>query len=273
MNAFPFSDLALSRRLERAEAQGNVSFVETRARVAPESGAMWIEVAGAYAMYDGPTSPCTQTFGLGLFEPVTIDVMQRIEAFFCDRKAPVFHEVSPLADPALVAVLNGRGYEPVELTSILFRPIGKGQTFAPSTSQRLRVRVIEEGEQALWAHTSARGWSEFAEYADLMLGLAMVTTHRTDAASFLAELDGEPMATGAVSICDGVALLAGASTVPERRKQGAQLALLDGRLHHAADAGCDLAMMCARPGSASQRNAERHGFRIAYTRIKWGLRS
>jgi hypothetical protein len=24
-------------------------------------------------------------------------------------------------------------------------------------------------------------------------------------------------------------------------------------------------------GSASQRNAERHGFRIAYTRIKWSL--
>ncbi|HYO16464.1 MAG TPA: hypothetical protein VE685_24980 [Thermoanaerobaculia bacterium] len=34
---------------------------------------------------------------------------------------------------------------------------------------------------------------------------------------------------------------------------------------------CDLAMMCAHPGSASQRNAERHGFRIAYTRTKWQL--
>jgi hypothetical protein len=27
--------------------------------------------------------------------------------------------------------------------------------------------------------------------------------------------------------------------------------------------------MCCAPGSASQRNAERHGFRIAYTRTKW----
>ena len=31
-------------------------------------------------------------------------------------------------------------------------------------------------------------------------------------------------------------------------------------------------MMCAQPGSASQRNAERHGFRIAYTRMKWRKR-
>ena len=36
-------------------------------------------------------------------------------------------------------------------------------------------------------------------------------------------------------------------------------------------AGCDLAMMGAEPGSSSQRNAERQGFRIAYTRTKWIL--
>ncbi len=32
-------------------------------------------------------------------------------------------------------------------------------------------------------------------------------------------------------------------------------------------------MMGAQPGSTSQRNAEREGFRIVYTRIKWQLRS
>ena len=48
-------------------------------------------------------------------------------------------------------------------------------------------------------------------------------------------------------------------------------ALLEARLQTAVDAGCDLAMMVAAPGSASQRNAERQGFRIAYTRTKWQL--
>lgn len=28
-------------------------------------------------------------------------------------------------------------------------------------------------------------------------------------------------------------------------------------------------MMVAQPGSGSQRNAERQGFRTAYTRVKW----
>jgi hypothetical protein len=76
-------------------------------------------------------------------------------------------------------------------------------------------------------------------------------------------------ATGSLNIVDGVALLAGACPVPEGRKQGAQLALLEERLRTAAELGFDLAMMGAMPGSASQWNAERHGFRIAYTRIKW----
>jgi hypothetical protein len=94
---------------------------------------------------------------------------------------------------------------------------------------------------------------------------------REGALSFFAEVEGRPIATGVLSIDRGVALLAGASTIPEGRQQGAQLALLERRLRYAADQGCDIAMMCAQPGSASQRNAERHGFRIAYTRIKWRL--
>jgi hypothetical protein len=30
-------------------------------------------------------------------------------------------------------------------------------------------------------------------------------------------------------------------------------------------------MIVAEPGSESQRNAERRGFRVAYTRLKWKL--
>ena len=268
---FLFSDLALARRLERAEARSSAEFVETRARVFPESGARWIEVAGAYAMYDGVASPVTQTFGLGLFDRITPAEMEVIEEFFRERGAPVFHEVSPLAEVALLAVLNERGYQPIEFTSVMFRPIKRGRESAASRNQRIQVRLIQDDEHELWAQTAARGWSEFTECADLMLGLAEVSAKRADGLSFLAELDGQPIATGAMSISDGVALLAGASTIPEGRKQGAQLALLDSRLAVAAERGCDIAMMCAQPGSASQRNAERQGFRIAYTRIKWHL--
>src|SRR5712692_985785 len=96
------SDRALARRLERAEAVANARFVEARARLVPNSGAQWIEVAGAYAMYDGVRSPSTQTFGLGLFQMPAPPDMDKIEAYFRDRGAPVVHEVSPLADKSLL---------------------------------------------------------------------------------------------------------------------------------------------------------------------------
>ncbi|HVF26817.1 MAG TPA: GNAT family N-acetyltransferase [Pyrinomonadaceae bacterium] len=269
--SFPFSDLALARRLERTEARGNAEFVEARAGVSPESGAEWIEVAGAYAMFDAVTSPITQTFGLGLFETITRTELETIEQFFQQRGAGVFHEVSPLADPALVTLLNERGYQPIEFTSVMFRPIRRETRYAESCNEKIQTRLVEEADHELWAQTSAKGWSESTEYADMILEFARIGVQKPGGLSFLAKLDGHPIATGAMSICDGVALLAGASTIPEGRRQGAQLALLDSRLRYAAERNCDLAMICAAPGSSSQRNAERQGFRIAYTRIKWRL--
>lgn len=264
-----FSDIDLARRLDRAEGHSAAKFVEARARFFPESGARWIEVAGAYAMYDGPESPVTQTFGLGLFEPATSAVLERIEAFFRERGAPVSHDVSPLAGLPLAALLNERGYRPVEFASVMYRPIWPGLQLALPLNEKIRVRPIHDNEGELWARTAAKGWNALPELTDFLLAMAPLSTQREDSLSFLGELEGQPIAAGTLCFCRGVALLAGACTVPEGRRQGAQLAMLDTRLRYAAEQGCDIAMMCAEPGSSSQRNAERHGFRIAYTRIKW----
>ena len=273
MNEQPalLADLLLARRLEKAEALSNVDFVEARARVFPDSGATWIKTAGTYAMFDGIHSPCTQTFGMGIFEPATSAALDEIEAFFLNHQAPVYHEVSPLADATALTLLNNRGYQPFEFTSVMFRPLGRGAQLHTALNEQIGVRLIAEHEHELWARTAAEGWSESIEFADLIFELSLISAKRNVALSFIAELAGQPIATGALNLCEGVALLAGASTIPSGRKHGAQLALLEARLRYAAEQGCDLAMMCAAPGSISQRNAERQGFRIAYTRIKWQL--
>jgi hypothetical protein len=268
----PLADLALARRLENAEGHASTRFVETRARLEPGSGAAWIKVAGAYALYDGVKSPITQTFGLGMFQPPTAADLDSIERFFQQRGAPVYHEVSPLADPATLTLLNERGYRPLEFTNIMFRPTQSALPLARA-NPAIKVRLIGPDEHELWTQTAVKGWSEFPEYADSIQELMRIAARRDEALDFLAELAGEAIATGSMSISGGVALLAGASTIPGARKQGAQRALLESRLRHAAEHGCDIATMGAQPGSASQRNAERQGFRIAYTRIKWVLGS
>lgn len=85
------SDLALSKRLERAEGHACVQYAEARRRLFPHSGAEWMECAGAYAVYDGIESPITQTFGLAIFEELSPAALDVIEHFFLDRSAPVLH--------------------------------------------------------------------------------------------------------------------------------------------------------------------------------------
>lgn len=267
-----FSDKNLAQKLERTEASSNAAFVEARARIFPASRAEWTEIAGVYAMFDGAESPLTQTFGLGVFDPVTEAEIKRLEAFFAKHGAPVVHEVSPLADASLLPLLSARGYQPIELTSVMFQPITGENIFDLSNNQNIKTRIIKPGEEKLWAQTSANGWAtEMPGLAEFMFELGQISAQATGGFPFLAEIENVPVSTGMLFIYDDVALLGGASTIPEHRKQGAQSALLDARLRFAAEQGCTLAMMGAAPGSQSQRNAEKNNFRIAYTRTKWQL--
>jgi hypothetical protein len=264
-----FSDLALSRRLERAEGHACVEYAEARCRLFPESGAAWIECAGAYAVFDSVNSPITQSFGLGIFEELSSTTLDVIEHFFLDRGAPVLHEVSPLAGVAALDLLCARNYRPIEISSVLYRTVEPPANELPGN---IRVRVIGPEEAELWTNVSARGWShEHPELGDFLLELGAIFPAREQSLCFLADVDGTAGAAGVLSIHDKVALFGGSSTVLELRRRGLQTALLHERMRYAFDHGCDLAMMVALPGSDSQRNAERKGFQIAYTRTKWRL--
>ncbi len=270
-HAMLVSDLQLSRRLERAEGYACVQFAETRRHLFPESGAEWIQCAGAYAVFDGIDSPVTQTFGLGIFEELTAASLDMIERFFIDRGAPVLHEVSPMAGVAALDLLCSRSYRPIEISSVLYRPVERPVHQDPNP---IKVRIISPEEVQLWADINARGWtSGHPELTDFSQRFGKISAACRQSFCFLAEIEGKPGAAGILYMHDGVALLSGASTVPEMRHRGMQSALLQARLSFAFDHGCDLASMAAEVGSESQRNAERKGFRIAYTRTKWHLTS
>ena len=261
-----FSDLALSRRLERAEGHACRQFAEARRRLFPDCGSCRMECAGAEVVFDGVDSPVTQTFGLGIFEDLTDACLDTIERFFLDRGAHVDHEVSPLAGVAALSLLCARHYRPIEIGSVMVRPVEN-----PPPSE-IKVRVASPEQAELWAEISARGWThDHPELTALGKQFGAVAFAREHGPCFLAELDGQPGAAGSLWIHDGVALFSGAATVPEMRRRGLQSALLQERMRYAFDHGCDLAMMVAEAGGESQRNAERKGFRIAYTRTKWRL--
>jgi GNAT superfamily N-acetyltransferase len=230
-----------------------------------------MECSGAYAVFDGIGSPLTQTFGLGIFEELTAASLELIERFFLDRGAQVDHEMSPLAGVTALSLLCSRQYRPIEISNVMYRPTEK---HVAEDHGNVRVRVTGPEEAQLWTDTGTKGWThEHPELRGFLLQTAAISAARDQSPCFLAEFDGQPGAAGSLCIHNGVALFAGAATIPEMRRRGLQAALLQERMRYAFDHGCDLAMMVAEVGSDSQRNAERKGFQIAYTRIKWRLSS
>jgi hypothetical protein len=276
-----FMDQSLARRLERAEASIGVGYVGVRQRLEPSLRSAWQDIGGAYAFFDGPSSILTQSFGLGLFTPAA-EAIGALEAFFETRAAAAQHEVSLLAGVDTHALLADRGYRPVELSNVLVLSLGAAQRDAPAATapSELRVRrcahpsgaatseALERDERA-WMATAAAGWSDTPDVGAFIDTIARVAFHNPLLVNFFIERGGEPIGTASLAICDDVAVLAGASTVPAGRGRGAQAAALAVRLAEATAQRCTLAMLAATPGSGSQRNAERAGFRVAYSRTKW----
>ena len=217
---YPLSDLTLSRRLERAEGRGSANSLR------PERGSFpTAERPGSRSPALSPYSTVRRRrslkhFGLGLFATLTATDLDAIEKFFRDRGAPAHHEVSPLADAAALTLLTDRGYRPFEYTSMLYRPIWPGIRLTAAQNERIRVRPIGKEDVSVWSATAARGWSEIPELEGQVEELGQVGVRMPGAVGFLAELNGEPIATGNLIVGDGVAILTGACTVPEARKQG-----------------------------------------------------
>ncbi len=265
-----FADLALARRLEMTDALAGVEFARAWARLNSYDGEVFLPVAGGHAGFGGVDSPVTQAFGLGLNGPVTEGDMQAMEDFYRFHGSAVHIETCPLADPSLLNLLNERGYRPIEYSNVFARELtGDDERLWPDPTSELHVRKTETDEAESYSLVVARSFFENTEISPEFLAIFNSTYYAAGAFFFIAEVEGVPAGGGMMSIHRGVASLGGAGTLPEFRNRGIQKALLLARLALAAESSCDLAMVATMPGSGSQRNVERQGFRVVYTRTKF----
>jgi len=265
-----FSDKTLAQRIERVDGLSNAAFVETRAKLFPESKAGWRGIGGAFAMFDSPQSPLTQVFALGLFQDVSTDLMEEIEDFFRRHNASVFIEVCPLADVSVSNLLHERGYQPVEQSNVLVKLIDEEPLLKPQSD--VQVRLTHKDEKEAWANALGKGWANGEEISEEFLDFFKISYETDGTYCFAAVLNDEIIAGGVMNLREGVAALAGVSTVAKHRRKGAQNALFNFRINFAREHNCDIATVVTLPGSDSQRNAERNGFRVVYTRTKWMLK-
>ena len=252
-----FSDLQLARRLESAEA------ANARGCTAIHPEAASLEVAGGCAVFVGAESPLSHAVGVGLNGPVKDAELDQLEAFFRCRGGQVSIELCPLADPGLVTVLGERGYRVTEFNNVLVKRLpGASIVLTP------RVRRALPDESDLWSHTVGRGFFDEHDLTTAEMDVGRAICAMPGVLCYLGVTDSGVLAGGAAgAIHNGLMTCFADSTIASHRRGGLQREMIEARLNEGLAQGCELATASTLPGSGSQRNYERLGFEVAYTRV------
>jgi hypothetical protein len=261
-----FADLDLARRLELADAAKHIDYAGARAKLLGTGCCAWERIGGGYVVFAGADNPYSRVVGPGLAGPVSEAAFEQCEAFYRRHGVQPAFSLCPLADPTLLEHLNRRGYQVEMFMHVWYRPLVCGEAF-PAPPSGIVVRAIEPEEADLWTLVAFRGGLDSDEATPNEGVIIAPYPHMAHTCCWLALRDGEPAGAATLAIHGGVASLFGASTRVPHRDLGVQHALIAARLAAAADAGCDLAVVHTEPGSDSQRNVERLGFRLAYTKV------
>ena len=257
----------LAKRLEAIEASVSERCVEAVLSARPDSGAEARPLAGGLAFFFGPMSPLSQAVGVGMQGPVSEEEFDGLEAFFLARQSPVAISLCPYAHPAVLERMGSRRYRATQFEHTLVRELGGGSAAFPALAES-PARPAVLAQAGLWSRTVMEGFQEGAPAIEGMEDLFAIMFAAPGATGYLAWQDGRPAGGAAISIRAGdAAMFYGDSTLPEFRRRGLQSALIAARLRQASAAGCQLAVACTGPGTVSQRNYERAGFRVAYTKV------
>jgi GNAT superfamily N-acetyltransferase len=269
------ADFDTAARIEAAVVEDFVAFEERAKVLFPEDRPCLLEVGGGVALFLGAGSPMNQAAGLGFSGPVPAADIVDIERFFGPRGGEASVMVSPLAHPSLVDGLANRGFRPTGFENVLGLELsGKPdahvgrRTEAGGESEDIAIREARTPEERdLWARANIDGFVAPLDPTPAHLRLAQIMASRTDMILLIALIDGALAGSSALRIRGRDAWLIADSTLPEFRRRGVQQALQRHRLALAAQAACEVAVTEARPGGSSQRNMERLGFQVLYTRV------
>jgi hypothetical protein len=262
-----FVDKAFARRLEAAEEMPQVHYARLYQKLRPEVGAEVEAICGGHMVFAGVGSPIGRAGGLGLDGAVSSDDLDRVEEFYRSHRAPSQVDVCPLTDTSLLELLKLRGYTMAELNNVLYRELHQTEEF-PHSAAGIDLRPAEPHEAELWADTVGRGFREGEACPPDFLQMFTPLFQIPNSVTFFASLNGN-LAGGAGGLMvpeRRLLALFGAATLPQFRGHGIQTAFLHQRMAAGAKAGCDLAVTVTLGGSTSQRNAERAGFRVAYSK-------
>jgi ribosomal protein S18 acetylase RimI-like enzyme len=262
-----FVDKVVARRLESGEEMPQVMYARMFQKTRPEIGAAEEEICGGHMVFAGIGSPIGRATGVGLDRPFTTEDLNRVEEFYRAHKAPAQVDLCPLHESSVFEMFKDRGYAIAELNNVLYRKLDAEENFPPPPPGCEIRRSLAEEAYTAGAIVENAFFPDGAPEA--FRGLIAPFYQMERALAFVAAVEGRLVAcgTGLVIPEHRVFALCGAGTLAEFRGRGLQTALLRARMSAAVEAGCEYAVVVTQGGSSSQRNVERLGFRVAYSKV------
>lgn len=252
----------LVRRLEHAALRFSVSRLEA-IRNRPETGLdLRIERFGATVAPACPAQPeldfVNRIEGFGTGDAARLD---EILAFYGVLGIDPWLELAPdVGVEELGALLARAGAWIVGFHGVLYGlPTG-------GASSAVEVRRADGAEKEAAARLLLEGHAVPEDQLRTHGSALTSAVERAGGWLYVASVGGVSAAAAILTIADGIGYLANASTLPAFRRRGCQRALIAARTADAVESGCDLVTSGAEFGSSSQRNLERAGLRLAYTK-------
>lgn len=227
-----------------------------------------MEINGGAACFSGFDSFFSQVIGWGFItKPKDLKTeIERIEDFYrsLDHQR-VDIELCPYAGQRLFSFLSQRGYRISELNNISVLDL-TGWKLAEGMQDDLMIKEVETAEFNEWAKKIAIGFGypeaqdQFSHY----ISAKGITT-------FAVYDQGHIVAGATIAMHGSVCDLGVTSVMPAYRARGLQKKLIETRLYVAQQNGMEIATVTTEPGTISDLNVQKSGFRSAYTRIKMTL--
>lgn len=263
MTDLPVADVALARRLEEISVARLTGYVQAAIAQHPPGAPqppVLLKVAESACAWMGAGSPVNRCTGLGMHGAVTGEQLDEVEAFFNERSAPARVMLCPLADASLLALLQRRGYRLDEFQQMFAMRLPPD--FAPVIPAGVTVVQLAPDLLEEWIDVSGAEEDGSPPSAE---SRAIARPNGASGILFRASVEGQPVGGAALYMDGDGATLGGAGVLPAFRKRGIHSALIQARLHAAAQLGARIVSFGCEPGSASGRNAARNGFWLAYT--------
>ncbi len=241
------------------------------ALVLQEVGGAGEPVGSGWMACDHPGSWAHYAAGLGTAGPVDDADLDRLVAFYASRDREPRIQTTPYQHPSLLAGLGARGFVPYEQDTVLVRPL-QGLPIGPDVPG-LEFRSVEPSDDAsvtAFVDSQLRGFFAPDEAPEGIRPIMARVARNPRCRTHLLVLDGEVVGCGGLETFEDSAVLIAGCVYPQARRRGVQSAYIRFRLQRAAALGFRYAVVGSTPGQATERNALRAGFRVAYTQT--GLR-